>query len=60
MHDRLVRALRAKRPEALDAAEELLRSEDSRRGESAAVIQGGLKQLVAPAASPAPFSFNFM
>ena len=56
LHDRLVAALKARRPEALEAAEAILKEEDGRRGPRGPTV---LKQLVAPAVSPAPFSFNF-
>ena len=57
LHDRLVAALRARRPEALEAAEAILKEEDARRGPRGPTV---LKQLVAPSASPeASFTFNF-
>ena len=57
LHNHLVAALREQRPAALAAAEELLIAEDSRRG--VPIVPTGLKQLVAPPASPSSFSFNF-
>ena len=55
LHDRLMEKLQASRPEALRAAELLLREEDSRRGGAV----GLLKKLVAPETAPASFSFGF-
>ena len=56
LHDHLVSKLRARRPEALEAAEALLREQDARREQRA---PPGLKALVAPVEAPSSFSFGF-
>ena len=55
LHDRLIAALKERRPEALEAAELLLSAEDARRGPRGAL----LKRLVAPEEPPSSFSFGF-
>ena len=56
LHDRLVTALKEKRPAALEAAERLLAEEDSRR---VAWPPFELKKIVTPEDGAGSFSFSF-